>query len=142
MYLYEQIFLMLIGELSKRSGFTKDAIRFYEKQGFITLGWRERRLNNYKEYSEEVLRKLLLLKKVKSYDFTLHEATGIIALLSANLAKCDIVEKVASDKIEVIDQKIQELTSLKELLRSSIDKCRNGNFNIRLTDSCQLFDLD
>ena len=54
---------MLIGELSKSSGLTRDTIRFYEKQGLITLGRRERRVNNYKEYPNSILRRLLLLKR-------------------------------------------------------------------------------
>jgi DNA-binding transcriptional MerR regulator len=83
---------MLIGELSKRSGLTSDTIRFYEKQGLIKIGRREWRVNNYKEYPESVLRRLLLLKKIKSYGFTLNESAEIIALIDANLASCDRVQ--------------------------------------------------
>lgn len=89
---------MLIGELSKRSGLTRDAIRFYERQGYIKVGWRERRVNNYKEYSDDVLRRLLLFKKIKSYGFTLNEAAEIVALIDARLASCDTIEKMAGEK--------------------------------------------
>ncbi len=133
---------MLIGELSKRTGFTRDAIRFYEKQGLITLKRRERRVNNYKEYSEVVLRRLLLFKKIKSYGFTLNEAAEIIALLDANLASCDVISKTASDKIMIIDKKIQELKALKSLLKSSIENCKSGCCKPQTTENCPLFNLD
>jgi DNA-binding transcriptional MerR regulator len=37
---------MLIGELSKQTGLSRDTIRFYEKQGLIAVGRKERRFNN------------------------------------------------------------------------------------------------
>lgn len=40
---------MLIGELSKQAGLRRDNNRFYEKQGLVTVGRKERRFNNYKE---------------------------------------------------------------------------------------------
>ena len=133
---------MLIGKLSRRSGLTRDAIRFYEKQGLITVGRRERRENNYKEYSEAVLRKLLLFKKVKSYGFTLNEADEIIALLDARLASCDVISKTAGDKIASIDKKIRELTVLKDLLQSSVESCLNGCCAPEQSENCGLFNID
>jgi DNA-binding transcriptional MerR regulator len=42
---------MLIGKLVKETGLSKDTIRFYEKHGLISVNRKERRSNNYKEYS-------------------------------------------------------------------------------------------
>lgn len=133
---------MLIGELSKRSGLSRDTIRFYEKQGYIQIGRRQRRVNNYKEYPETVLKRLLLFKKVKSYGFTLNESAEIIALIDANLASCDRVSKAADDKVAVIDAKIQELQAIKTLLQSSVDACLSGCCGNKDEDNCQLFDLE
>lgn len=134
---------MLIGELSKRSGLSRDTIRFYERQGYIKVGRRERRVNNYKEYSEELLRRLLLFKKIKSYGFTLHEAAEIIALVDAKLASCDIIEKVAGEKVETIDQKIRELVALRQLLQSSVTGCYKDNSGSRQPNgNCPLLNPD
>ena len=46
---------MLIGELSRKTGLTKDTIRFYEKLGLITAGERQAGTRLYKEFSEEML---------------------------------------------------------------------------------------
>lgn len=40
---------MLIGELSKQTGFTRDTIRFYEKQGLIRVDREQRTPGNYKD---------------------------------------------------------------------------------------------
>jgi DNA-binding transcriptional MerR regulator len=132
---------MLIGELSKRSGLSRDTIRFYEKQGLIKLGRRERRVNNYKEYSEAILRRLLLFNKIKSYGFTLNESAEIISLLDANLASCNTISKVASQKVDVIDKKIAELQALKNLIVTSVDNCLNGRGNKNEEENCPLFEI-
>jgi DNA-binding transcriptional MerR regulator len=132
---------MLIGELSQRAGLSRDTIRFYEKQGLIKVGRRERRVNNYKEYSDVVLKRLLLFKKIKSYGFTLNESADIISLLDGNLASCGIIGKMAAGKVEVIDKKIAELIALKNLIKTSVDSCLNG-FDAKNEDTnCPLFEL-
>lgn len=132
---------MLIGELSKRSGLSRDTIRFYEKQGLIKVGRRERRVNNYKEYSEVILRRLLLFNKIKSYGFTLNESAEIISLLDANLASCNTISKVAAGKVEVIDKKIAELQALRNLIVTSVDNCNNGCGNKNEEINCPLFEI-
>jgi DNA-binding transcriptional MerR regulator len=132
---------MLIGELSQRTGLSRDTIRFYEKQGLIKVGRRERRVNNYKEYSDSVLRRLMLFKKIKSYGFTLNESAEIISLLDANLASCGIIEKMSGEKIAVIDKKIAELNELKNLIRSGVNSCLNGCAPKTEDSNCSLFNL-
>ena len=134
-----KIFKMLIGELSRLTGLSRDTIRFYEKQGLIKLGRRERRVNNYKEYSNEILRRLLLFKKIKSYGFTLNEADEMIALIDANLASCDRVANAAKQKIDVIDKKIAELIALKQLVETSIESCDRGCRTENDEENCPLF---
>ena len=53
-------------------------IRFYEKQGLININRKERRQNNYKEYSEEIFQKLLTIKRLKSFGFTLNEVIDVL----------------------------------------------------------------
>ena len=132
---------MLIGELSKRTGLSRDTIRFYEKQGLIKVGRRDRRVNNYKEYSDTILRRLLLINKVKSYGFTLNESAEIISLLDANLASCDRISRVTDEKISVIDKKIDELKILKKLLTDSVRNCRAGCEVKNDEINCPLFEI-
>jgi len=134
---------MLIGELSKKTGLSRDTIRFYEKKGFIKIGRRERRVNNYKEYSDATFRRLMLFVKLKSYGFTLTECAEIISLMEADLATCDRVAKMTDSRIDMIDAKILELTKWRNLLRSSIDDCNNGRYGAKNEDAnCPMFALD
>ncbi len=117
---------MLIGELSKLTGFSRHAIRFYEKQGVFKLERKDRLVNNYKDYPEEVLRKLLIVKKLKGFGFTLDESTDLLAMIEENMASCkDVAEKV-DDKLKALDQKIAALQEIKNMLVNGVELCLNG----------------
>ncbi len=84
----------------------------------------------------------MLLKKIKSYGFTLNESAEIVALIEANLASCERVSKAADEKIATIEAKIQELQAIKSLLRSSVDACLSGCCRPKEDDNCQLFQIN
>ncbi|HVX00133.1 MAG TPA: MerR family transcriptional regulator [Candidatus Babeliaceae bacterium] len=119
---------MLIGELSIKTGLSRDTIRFYEKEGLISVGRKQRRDNNYKEYDETVLQRLHLIKRIKNFGFTLHEAADLLSLIAVNAATCDEVRSHTTKKIAVIDSKVADLLQLREQLNSNMKTCR---------DSCQ-----
>lgn len=124
---------MLIGELVKRSGLTKDAIRFYEKRGLIYLDKKQRRDNNYKEYSENVLERLLLIKAIKGFGFTISEIETFFELWKEEDASCENLAYTIEDKVARIDEQIERLTELREKLTSSLDRCKNNNCDFEKT---------
>ena len=118
---------MLIGELVARSGLTKDTIRFYEKKGLIALDQKSRRENNYKEYSEHVLEKLMLIQRLKDMGFTLTEVDTFLDLWRAEDATCENLKHLLENKVTNIDEQIQRLKSLRTNLTASFAKCNNGD---------------
>lgn len=114
---------MLIGQLVKQSGLSKDTIRFYEKQGLIKVSRKERRENNYKEYSEEILQKLLTIKRLKDFGFTLNEVADMLDMIEVNEATCNNVSYKISEKVELLDQKIKELVQIRTLLLEGAKRC-------------------
>jgi MerR family copper efflux transcriptional regulator len=119
---------MLIGELSKKSGFSRDTIRFYEKNGLIALEKESRFENNYKDYSDRVLKRLEVIKKIKDMGFTLVEIKAIIQLFEAGLLEQERGRNYIERKIHRIDKKIEELqniqSTLKELADAPMESCR------------------
>lgn len=116
---------MLIGELAAKTGMSRDTIRFYEKQGLIRISRRQRRDNNYKEYPEEVLTRLLMVKRLKRLGFTLDETGDLLAMIQEKLATCDSVEEMFNRKVALLDHRIREMTLLREQLKQSVKRCRS-----------------
>ena len=100
---------MLIGELSKRSGFSRDTIRYYEKIGLIVLPRRARRENNYKDYPEDVLHTLLAIRKYKDLGFTLEEIRELLVLQSIKVLDVSKLLKIVERKITGLDTEIEKL---------------------------------
>lgn len=113
---------MQIGELSKRSGFSRDTIRFYEKIGLIKLeddDWRDRYQS--KDYSEGVLRRLMAIRKMKEYGFTLNETKGLFILFEEGVLEPVRGKRYVERKIQHIDQQISELIAMKIKLQEVVD---------------------
>jgi DNA-binding transcriptional MerR regulator len=124
---------MLIGELVERTGLTKDTIRFYEKKGLIALDRKSRRQNNYKEYSEQVLDKLMLIRKLKDMGFTLNEIDTFLELWREEDASCKNLKFTLENKITLINDQMQRLSELKARLTDSLTKCNNDDCEFEKT---------
>jgi Predicted transcriptional regulators len=124
---------MLIGELVERTGLTKDTIRFYEKKGLISLDRESRRENNYKEYSEQVLDKLMLIRKLKDMGFTLNEIDTFLELWREEDASCKNLKFTLENKITLINEQMQRLNELKTRLGESLTKCNNDDCEFEKT---------
>ncbi|MGB3280336.1 MAG: MerR family transcriptional regulator [Pseudorhodobacter sp.] len=92
---------MRIGELSKRTGFSRDAIRFYERQGLIAAQEREGS-NNYKSYPEQAEITLNVLRDAQAAGVSI----GDLAIL---LSQLRTEEGDDLDGDAFLDRKIQEV---------------------------------
>lgn len=117
---------MLIGELSKRSGFSRDTIRFYEKMGLIELQETARLTNSYKNYPEEVLRRLVAIRKIKDYGFTLEEMRGLFILFEEGVLEPQRGKRYIQRKIQRIDEKIEELYQMRARLQEIVEGEKGG----------------
>ena len=128
---------MLIGELSKRTGFSHDTIRFYEKKGLIDVNKEERRDNNYKEYSEAIFDHLILIRTVKELGFTLNEIDDFISAWGEESASCNNLTHHLKDKISRVDEQIKLLQAIKSKLHDSLEKCLSDNCEFeKMIPSC------
>jgi DNA-binding transcriptional MerR regulator len=118
---------MLIGELSKRTGFSHDTIRFYEKKGLIRVDRKSRRENNYKEYPEIVYEQLILIKTVKDLGFTLNEVDDFIKAWSNEDASCNNLTHHLTEKIGRVNEQMRLLEGIKSKLEVSLQRCKADN---------------
>lgn len=104
---------MLIGELAKRSGFSRDTIRYYEKIELIVLSKKSRREHNYKDYPVEVLHRLLAVKKYKDLGFTLEEIRELLVRESIQVLDVSKLLDLIDIKIDGVRGEIDRLHDLK-----------------------------
>jgi MerR family transcriptional regulator, copper efflux regulator len=110
---------MLIGELSKVSGFSKDTIRFYEKIGLIDLPIKARRENNYKDYPDAVLQTLITIRNLKGLGFTLEEIREIIVRKEIDALDRETTFRIIDQKIIHLDSQIDQLMLYRHRLQQA-----------------------
>ncbi|HEX9512579.1 MAG TPA: MerR family transcriptional regulator [Puia sp.] len=133
---------MLIGELSVKTGLSRDTIRFYEKQGLVQVGRKDRRDNNYKEYPEEMVGRLQTVKRMKNFGFTLNEVAGLLDMIEVNEATCDNVSGLIEKKVELLDAKIREMILFRNQLIAGVTKCKNCCTPDQLEENCPILVKD
>lgn len=125
---------MLIGQLSKLTGFSRDTIRYYEKIGLIVLPRKARRENNYKDYPEEVLQQLQAIRKYKDLGFTLEEIRELLVLQSIKVLDVAKLSQLIDIKITGVDEEIERLHAM----RMQLSKARQALYEKRTNHIVQL----
>jgi MerR family transcriptional regulator, copper efflux regulator len=108
-------------ELAKRSGLSVDTIRFYEKKGLIDCELIRRQTNNYRDYSEASLERLMLIKQAKRLGFTLAEVQEWIRDFESKQLTIQERQTILGRKLEQIDERIEELKTMKSHLVVKIE---------------------
>lgn len=112
---------LTIGKLSKLAGVTNDTVRFYERYGLIDHVSRSE--SNYRLYREEDAVRLRFIKRAKELGFTLHEIKELLVLSrDPHATKADIRNR-AKHKVEVIRQKIHDLSRIVSGLEHLVEEC-------------------
>ena len=116
---------MKIGELSKQTGFQVETLRYYEKQGLLTPVTRS--AAGYREYDDASLKQLQFIQQAKSVGFSLKEITELLSLrVDRDQHSCSEVKTIAENKLSQIENKITELSKMRDALYVITAACCGG----------------
>jgi len=102
---------MLIGELALASGLSREALRFYEKQGLIGA---TRSANGYRAYAPETLMLVSYIRTAQQLGFSLAEIGHRLPELWRQSEPSLAIAQVLQEKLLEIDQRIAALKALRE----------------------------
>jgi MerR family copper efflux transcriptional regulator len=108
--------LMTIGEVSRHSGFTIRALRFYERRGVLPPT--ARRPSGYRLYGEADLRRLAFVRQAKSLGLTLDAIRELVmaARQPSGASTRDRLLRMLDQRISQTTQQIEALTGLRKEL--------------------------
>jgi DNA-binding transcriptional MerR regulator len=95
-----------IGELERRSGVGRHALRYYEQLGLIVA---HRQANNYRSYSDQTVVDLTFIQSAQSAGFSLAEIGEILAAKRGNTIDCAQGAVLVASKMAEIQAKITTL---------------------------------
>jgi DNA-binding transcriptional MerR regulator len=111
--------MLKIGEVSKRSGISIEALRFYEKSGLLERP--SRTYGGYRVYGEEVLERLAFIKRSQALGFTLDDIKRIIEDARKGQSPCDEVREIVRRRMEELDERLRELQRYRKELKHTLE---------------------
>jgi MerR family transcriptional regulator, copper efflux regulator len=115
---------LLIGEVAKRSGASRKALRLYEAAGILPA--LRRTQSGYRVYSREALDLLGFVRQAQRLGFTLDEIKEIVAIKRAGRAPCLHVRELVRRKAEELTQRLLDLTTVRNGLRALLNGWRRA----------------
>ena len=109
---------MRIGELSRRTGITRDTIRFYERQGLISAEAREGG-NNYKDYGEQAQFTLEVIRDAQAAGLTIGDLSVLLSQLDASDGDAFDGDRFLAAKIAEVEARITASQRFLDLLRAT-----------------------
>jgi len=118
--------MLKIGELAKHAGISRDALRFYEKLGLIAPNTRTD--SGYRLYSKSDVVRISFILSAKEVGFTLNETHQLLELeVTKDVKSCQDVKQFVDNKIQVVNQRLNEMKKIKQSLKTLSNACCGGN---------------
>lgn len=115
---------LLIGEVARRTGASRKALRLYEEAGIVPAP--RRSAAGYRMYDRETLALLAFVRQAQRLGFTLDEIQQIVALRRAGHAPCPRVRDLVRRKAADLDRKLAELLEVRRGLRALLNSRGRG----------------
>ncbi len=112
---------LTIGQLAKKADVNIETVRYYERRGLMPEP--PRKESGYRQYSDEMVRRIRFIKHAKELGFSLNEINELLTLKLDARTSCSEVKKKAETKIADIDGKIKTLQRMKKALVKLTKAC-------------------
>ena len=110
---------MRISELARRSGLSRDTLRFYERQGLIRSMPGPVSTNNYRDYSEDTVLTLELIAEAQAVGMTIADLSIFISQLQAADTDGFDGEAFLQVRIREIEDRISRAQKFLETLKAT-----------------------
>ena len=114
---------MTIGRFAREAGVGTETVRYYQRRGLLPVP--SPRSGAYREYDEDLLRRLRFIRRVQAAGFTLREIRELLRLdRGRDRAR---IRDMASRKLLDLEQRMDELERIAGALRRVVHECAHGN---------------
>jgi MerR family transcriptional regulator, copper efflux regulator len=105
-----------IGQLAAQSGVSVRTIRFYEESGLVSA--RERTPGGYRSYDQDAVTRLRFVRSAQTLGLSLAEIAEVLRVRYYHGPPCTYVADLLDSHISAVNDRIEELTALRDELRA------------------------
>lgn len=112
---------MNIGQAAEASGVSAKMIRHYEVVGLVPAP--KRTESGYRQYNDSEVHTLRFIRQVRDLGFSIHEIGELLSLWHNRRRPSRLVKALAEVHIQALEQKAQELLTMKATLEHLVHCC-------------------
>jgi DNA-binding transcriptional MerR regulator len=113
-----------IGEVARRTGSSRQLIRWYEEQGLLPPPRRTQ--GGQRRYDEAALNRILFIRHARDLGFSLQDIRALLELAAHPEAPCAHADDIARRQLANVRAKIAELRALEKELLRMVSECPSG----------------
>lgn len=107
------------GELAAAAGVNAQTLRYYERRGLLAAP--DRTLGGHRQYPEQAVTVLRVIKAAQRLGFTLDEVADLLATTRLGDHRPEAgLQARATAKLEEVDAELAELTAVRDTLRAAL----------------------
>jgi len=114
-----------ISAASKAAGLPVKTVRYYADIGLVQAPSRSDA--GYRTYDDASVRKLVFIRRSREFGFTIEECRELLGLYQDQDRTSAEVKRIASKRLEEIEEKQRELQSLHDELAHLMTSCRGDH---------------
>jgi Hg(II)-responsive transcriptional regulator len=112
---------MRTSEVAAQAHVNTQTLRYYERRGLLPQP--DRTLSGYRTYTADAVRVVRFIKRAQQLGFTLEEVEELLHLAQGGPDSCEEAEAMASTRIADLQDRIDELTGMRDALTRLVDTC-------------------
>lgn len=112
----------MIGRLAESAEVNVETIRYYQRRGLMREP--SRPTGSVRRYSTDDVKRIRFIKRAQQLGFTLDEVTNLLKLEHGR--SCRETERLAQQKLALVEARIADLHRLRKTLRELIGRCESG----------------
>lgn len=114
---------MAIGRLAERAGVSVETIRYYQRRGLLAQP--DKPAYGQRRYAPQAVSRVRFVKRAQALGFTLDEIAGLLEFEQARA--CNATRELAARKLELIEDKLADLTAMRQALAGLMRECDAGS---------------
>jgi len=107
-----------IGRVASKTGFTRDTIRYYERDGLLPKP--RRTPSGYRLYEPPIVNRLMLIRSAQQFGFSLREIASFLRVRETGGKPCHDVRRAAERMLAAIDRQITDLLGTRQRMETTL----------------------
>ena len=113
---------MTIGRVAEAAGVNVESVRYYQRRGLVAIP--RKPPGGQRQYGPAVVARVRFIKRAQNLGFTLDEITNLLQLDDGQ--SCRETRLLAEQKLATIEERIADLTRMRQTLRGLVSECAAG----------------